>query len=261
MLKQRQIDLYLRRIGLENHELEADAESLRLLQRHHMLHIPFENLDIQSGIPIELEIERFYQKVVMRGRGGFCYELNGLFAALLRALGFQVVRLSARVRKEERPDGFSPEYDHLVLLVRLDKSFLVDVGFGDCFLEPLVLDTELEQSDPAGRFRFRHQPGNFYLLQREIEGEWQDVYRFSCKPRRLGEFARMCRYHQTSPQSHFTRGPVCTMATPSGRITLAADKLIQVSDGDRQEKPVDSRSEFIELLDRHFGIWLDPQPK
>lgn len=261
MLRKRQVNLYLRRLGLENMDLKPNAESLRVLQHRHLLQIPFENLDIQRGNAIELDVERFYEKIVVRGRGGFCYELNGLFASLLRALGFPVVRLSARVRNDKRRDGYNPEYDHLVLLVRLGRNYLADVGFGDNFLEPLDLDSASVQTDSAGRFRMRTVEGGYRLLQREKKGTWKDVYRFSLRPRRLGEFARMCRYHQTSPESHFTSGPVCTIARPTGRITLTGNKLIRTLDGKQEESPVHSPEEFRELLDRHFGILLNPPAK
>jgi len=95
--------------------------------------VPFENLDIHLKRPIVLEDNALFDKIVTRKRGGFCYELNGLFAALLRALGFDVVMLSAGVANPERE--FGPDFDHMALLVTLEQSWLADVGFGDSFVE------------------------------------------------------------------------------------------------------------------------------
>ncbi|HEX8536198.1 MAG TPA: arylamine N-acetyltransferase, partial [Cystobacter sp.] len=109
--------------------------TLRALHRRHIESIPFENLDIHSQRPIVLDEAAFFEKIIRQRRGGFCYELNGLFAALLRALGFQVAYLSGRVSSDGvRDDG--PEFDHLLLEVTWNGSWLVDVGFGDAFAEP-----------------------------------------------------------------------------------------------------------------------------
>jgi len=124
---------YLHRIHYRG-PLAPTAETLRALHLAHHLAVPFENLDIHLGQPIILDEARFYDKIVRRRRGGFCYELNGLFAALLRELGFDVTTLSARVI-DTQPGMIGPEFDHLVLLVQLEERWLADVGFGDSFRE------------------------------------------------------------------------------------------------------------------------------
>jgi N-hydroxyarylamine O-acetyltransferase len=131
------IESYLARINYHG-ALAPTAETLRALQVAHLLTVPFENLSIHAHEPIVLTDEALFTKIVTHRRGGFCYEANGLFAALLRALGCNVAMLSAGVAK---PDGsFSPDFDHMTLLVTLAERWLVDVGFGDSFLEPLRLD-------------------------------------------------------------------------------------------------------------------------
>ena len=129
-------DAYLDRIRYGG-PIAASAETLRGLHRAHMLAVPFENLDIHLGIPIVLSVPAFYEKIVTRRRGGFCYELNGLFAWLLAELGFQVALLSARVVSSGR---LSPEFDHLLVLVEREGRWIADVGFGDSFLEPLRVE-------------------------------------------------------------------------------------------------------------------------
>src|SRR5215831_1844115 len=110
-----------------------------------MFTVPFENLDIHLDRPIILDTRRFYQKIVEEKRGGYCYELNGCFAWLLKRIGFEVALLSARVAQKN--GGFTPEFDHIALLVSLKDRFLVDVGFGDCFTEPKSIDTENPEID------------------------------------------------------------------------------------------------------------------
>src|SRR5258708_24874467 len=138
-----EIDAYLRRIRYAG-ETEPSQNTLRSLHRSHMFAVPFENLDISLGRKIICEENRFLHKIVDERRGGFCYEMNGAFAALLRELGFQVTLLSARVSEGDGRNG--PEFDHMALRVELDEEdWLADVGFGDSFVEPLRLEPGLEQ--------------------------------------------------------------------------------------------------------------------
>ena len=139
---------YLDRIN-DAGPLDPSAATLRRLHVAHLLSVPFENLSIHWREPIVLEDGALFEKVVRRRRGGFCYELNGLFAALLRALGFHVTMLSAGVASGE--GKFGPEFDHMALLVTLPERWLVDVGFGDSFREPLLLDERVD----AGRARLK----------------------------------------------------------------------------------------------------------
>src|SRR5918911_3762110 len=144
------VEAYLERIDYRG-PLEPTAETLRRLHVAHLLAVPFENLSIHAGEPIVLEDGALFDKVVARRRGGFCYELNGLFAALLRELGFNVGMLSAAVARRE--GGFGPEFDHMALLVTLEERWLADVGFGDSFVEPLLLDERGEQRQGPPAYR------------------------------------------------------------------------------------------------------------
>jgi N-hydroxyarylamine O-acetyltransferase len=161
------VKAYLERIHYRG-PLAPNAAALRELQVAHLLTVPFENLSIHSGEPIVLEDKDLYTKIVERRRGGFCYECNGLFAALLRALGFDVTMLSAEVAN--RDGGFSQPFDHMALLVNLEQRWLVDVGFGDSFLEPLLLDEKSEQVQ--GEHAFRIMPdGDYMVLSRRAKSE------------------------------------------------------------------------------------------
>ncbi|PYQ41936.1 MAG: acetyltransferase [Acidobacteria bacterium] len=244
---------YLDRIGYLG-PIEGTVGNLRALHRAHLLTVPFENLDISLGRKIVLEEEAILRKILELQRGGFCYELNGAFAGLLRALGFQVTLLSARVARSDGGEG--PEFDHLTLRIDLEEPWLADVGFGDSFLEPLRLEAETEQADPSGTFRLIEDAGQWQMQKRESAGDWIAQYSFSLLPRRLEEFAGMCHVHQTSPKSSFTQKRICSRATPQGRITLSEMKLIVTSTGSRQETVIASEEERRRILQREFGIHL-----
>jgi len=223
------------------------------LQVAHLLAVPFENLSIHAGQPIVLEDEALFAKIVERQRGGFCYEANGLFAALLRTLGFDVAMLSAGVANAE--GGFGPDFDHMALMVTLGQRWLVDVGFGDSFREPLLLDERGEQVQGGRVYRILPEGTHLILMRRDGGGEWKAQYRFTLQPREYADYAGMCRYHQTSPQSHFTRARVCSRATPDGRVTLSGMRFITASgSGVRQERTLTSQEEYAEVLREHFGI-------
>jgi N-hydroxyarylamine O-acetyltransferase len=263
------IPAYLDRIRYDG-PLVPSGGTLRLLHRCHMLSVPFENLDIGLGREIVLDSNRFVEKIVDRRRGGFCYELNGAFASLLAAAGFHVTLLSARVADK---DGTArKEFDHLALYAEPGSArpaegcpleahpgqgWLVDVGFGDSFLEPLRFTPHAEQHDPAGEFRLTHGGERWRLERRDASGEWRLQYDFSPRPRHLSEFAGMCRYHQTSRDSHFTRNRICSLATANGRITLSGMRLIVRSNGSKEETTLATEAEWHSALRNYFGIILD----
>lgn len=243
------------------------AELLRYLHRAHLFTVPFENLDIAMGREIICEEGRFLHKIVDERRGGFCYELNGAFAALLRALGFQVTFLSACPARED--GSIAPEFDHLTLLVDLQEPWLADVGFGDCFTEPLRLETQTKQSQNGRAYRLmssskfvENQSHESFSLEVLFDGDWKKEYVFTLQPRELRDFAERCKYHQTSPDSHFTRQRICSMATPEGRITLSGSKLIETRGSERREALLLGEQEWHTKLRELFGVVLpsDPMP-
>ncbi|WP_020521025.1 arylamine N-acetyltransferase family protein [Catelliglobosispora koreensis] len=241
-------DKYLERIGAGRPE-KADLGALRELQLRHLKTVPFENLSIHLGEPIVLEQEALYRKVVERKRGGFCYELNGLFGGLLTELGYQVTYLAAKVNG-------GPLFDHLALRVDLDEPWLVDVGFGRFSHYPLRLDTAEPQDDPAGKF----------VLTRTADGDvevtlnGQHEYVVETRPRPMSDFEPTCWWHQTSPKSHFTRSLTCSLLTDEGRITLSGHTLITTTDAaGRQEQVLDDEG-VLTAYQRIFGFVLDRLP-
>ncbi len=245
-------DAYLERIRYQG-PCEPTVEVLRQLHRAHLFTVPFENLDIPLKRPIELSLPSIFDKIIDQRRGGFCYELNGLFAWLLEHIGFEVVMLSARVIGEGARLG--PEFDHLILLIENEEQLIADVGFGDSFLEPLPLQGGKEFELHGTSFRLRGSDSE-RILERRRESEWTPQYVFSTVPRHLADFAEMCQYHQTSPESTFTQKTLCSMATPQGRMTLSNGRLIITSDGRREERDVSNAGEYQELLQTHFGVDL-----
>lgn len=256
------INAYLERIQYKG-DRSPTLETLAGLQTAHLLTIPFENLDIHLGIPIKLDLPRIYRKMVEHNRGGFCYELNGLFGWLLTELGFNLSLIEAKMYNRDKKELGIP-FDHLALLIHLDeKRWLVDVGGGRAFMEPLWIDTEGGQSIRPEEFRIVQGDGNYQLqVNDQVEG-WVLRYQFSDQPRAYLDFADGCHYHQTSMETPFIKGRLCTWATANGRITLTDDKLIRWQDGEKLVTAVTSDQQFQRLLYTHFGIDLtqySPKP-
>ena len=252
MLGRMDVNAYLDRIDMKPPHT-ADAAYLRELHRAHQTAVPFENLSIHLGEPITLGTDELFDKIVRRRRGGFCYELNGLFAVLLEELGYRVERLAARVFGGER---YGPPLDHLLLVVTAsdgDGPWLVDVGFGSHSTYPLRFADRGEQADPGGRFRLADAPdGDVELFK---DGERQ--YRVERRVRELDDFRPTCRYQQSSPESHFTRSDVCTRLDGDGRLTLSKRTLIRTAGGERTETALASDEAVLDAYRKHFGVVLD----
>lgn len=246
---------YLRRIGIENSNILPTLENLKLLQRRHLLSVPFENLDIHLKHSIVLKTENFAEKILKEKRGGFCYELNGLFYELLNKIGYNSRIISARVSNGKA--DFGAEYDHLAILTEIEnEEFFVDVGFGDFAAEPLNLVLNIEQEDANGIFLIRKFDDDYFEIAKKHGGEWKSEYIFKNLKRDLSEFSEMCKFHQTSPESHFTRGKVCSIMTNDGRKTLTNKKFIETKKGQKITTDINSEGHFHQLLAREFDIKL-----
>ena len=248
------IGAYLKRINY-NGPLEPSEQVLFDLHLAHLLAVPFENLSIHSGEQILLSEEALFNKIVVNGRGGFCYELNGLFAALLKQIGFNVSILSAGVKNEK--GEFSPDFDHMTLMVVLNERWLADVGFGDSFRKPLRLDSKQVQHDGNRLYRIAENGSYLMMMEKRIDSEWKEMYRFKLDSYGYDDFNEMCRYHQTSPESHFTQRIICSLAKPDGRITISSNRLLITKEEDKQEKELASDEEVKAVLDEHFNIRLN----
>ncbi|HEY3465215.1 MAG TPA: arylamine N-acetyltransferase [Amycolatopsis sp.] len=244
------IDAYLDRLGVAR-PAAPDLATLRHLQERHLAAVPFENLSVHLGEHVVLAEDELFEKIVRRRRGGFCYELNGLFAALLRELGYEASLHAAQVF---RPDGtLGPPLDHAAIVVTLDEQWLVDVGFGRFAEQPLRLsgvDTQL------GEFLLLDAPhGDIDVL---MDGKPQ--YRLERRPRPLADFAPMAWWQSTSPESHFTRSLTCSRPTSQGRVTLSGDKLIETVEGVRHEVVLPSPEAIRAAYRVYFGMALTKLP-
>ncbi|MGW4866862.1 arylamine N-acetyltransferase family protein [Streptomyces chartreusis] len=266
-----EVDAYLRRLGVE-HPAWPTVDVLRELQLRHLQTVPFENLSVHLGEEIVLEEKRLLDKVVGARRGGFCYELNGAFGALLGALGFDVTLLAARVYGKEERLGIP--YDHMALKVGTvdGGAWLADVGFGAHSHYPLAFEARGEQVDPAGVFRVveagpdaagvrgGHDSADAADLDVVMDGRPQ--YRLDRRPRALGDFVAGAWWHSTSPLSHFTQSLVCSRVTEEGgRITLSGRTFkTTAADGTREEWELGTDEEVLRTYRERFGIELDRVP-
>jgi N-hydroxyarylamine O-acetyltransferase len=247
------VDKYLERIKVRKSDVTADLNTLKILQRQHLLNVPFENLDIHWQRAIRIDTSLFFDKIISERRGGFCYELNGLFNELLRDIGCQTRLVSARVFGGDK--GFGPEFDHAAIIVGIgDAEYLADVGFGDFTTEPLCFVLDEEQHDPAGTFVIRRYGGDYLEVAKRDGDEWKSEYIFSDIARELSEFAGMCDFQQYSPESHFTKNKVFSVLTENGRKTLTDSKFIVTAAGERTETEVGTVERFDEILMSEFGI-------
>ncbi len=249
-LSDAQADAYLARIGLDpgvRHDLDA-------LHLAHLRTVPFENLDIHLGRPIRIDLCSVYHKVVGARRGGYCYELNSLFAALLAHLGHPVDLLSARVARD---DGtFGPEFDHLAMrVISGGEPYLADVGFGDAFLVPLPLRDATTRTEPGKTLRLTYGAGRWTYLEDRGQG-FDAQYAFTPRARRVSDFAAMNHWQQTSPDSHFTQNRIISIASPDGRASISGQRLIVTTRGERHTADLADEQYRAELAER-FGVRLD----
>lgn len=251
------IPAYLTRLNYST-SVKPDAETLHGLQLAHLLNVPFENLDIGLKQPIQLSEEALWEKIIVHKRGGFCYELNGLFARLLKQIGFDVTYLNARVFNREGNLGI--DFDHLALLVRIPQEsarWLADVGFGDSFNEPLSFEERGEQLQGLRTYRLEQTSEGYITLQKNYDGSWERQYFFDLQPHNFPtHYETACLYHQTSPDSSFTHRRIISKATPDGRVSLEAGRLIVTTNGQREERLVANQEEYQTLLKDHFGVVL-----
>jgi N-hydroxyarylamine O-acetyltransferase len=250
---------YLDRIGCQG-QIEPTRAALSEIHWAHLQAVPFENLDIRPlGRQISFDLADLQDKIVRRRRGGFCYELNGLLAEVLGAIGFEVTRVSVQFIGFDPP---SPPFDHMALLARpvdtVDR-YLVDVGCGTGSpARPLPLRNGHEEHQPetASTYRLsRIASGWQYDIRRDGD-EWRPQYAFDETPRALADFLPRCRFQDGSPDSHFTQGPLCSRNVPGGRITLTGRHLIVTGRGVREERDLPDDAAFHAALWGYFGIDL-----
>jgi N-hydroxyarylamine O-acetyltransferase len=245
------IQSYLKRIKVLTN-IQVDLSTLFILQKNHLLNVPFENLDIHNGKEIKLNPDLLYQKVVMNKRGGFCYELNGLLYHLLKEIGFEVKLISGRVYQKDA--NYGPEFDHLAIIATINGDhYLVDVGFGKFSLEPLLLKMNCILEDQFGQFEFDRYDTEYFRINQRTNGLLNPLYIFKDLARNLEDFEDMCHYHQRSAESSFTKNKVISIVTSNGRITLT-ESQVKVTTEAVEKVLVHDPNQFDHMLNQYFNI-------
>jgi N-hydroxyarylamine O-acetyltransferase len=233
--------------------IEPGEKTLVGIHRAFVATVPFENLDIHHNRPITLDVQNFFDKIVHRRRGGFCFELNGLFAEVLRQLGFKVTLLSARVFDANSVPG--REFGHLCLAVDLENRWLADVGFGDASPEPLRIDFKSAQLIEGTNYRLRSAEDHRLIMeQQSSNGSWRGRYSVSLVPRSLEDFAAICHDLQTAEDSFFRLRRLCTLRTLTEKRILCDNTLTVIRDNHRTETLLQDDHALRAALLQHFGI-------
>lgn len=246
------VGAYLKRLDLELEE--PTIKFLRKLHSAHIHKVPFENLDIHYRRKIQLDYSKIFDKIVRKRRGGFCYELNGLFYHLLYHLGYDCYVTSAQMKNDS--GEFSPPYDHMIIIVKIkEEDYLADVGFGEAFSYPKEIKTGSVQMDYTTYWRFDKDPDENLLLQFSSNASrFQTKYRFALEEKQIIQFMEMCEFHQTSEKSPFTQKKLITIKTEDGRVTLTDRKLKLLKLGEIEELSILNEDEFLSKLEQHFAI-------
>ena len=254
------LDAYFARLGYDG---RAEPR-LRTLERLHQLHaqkIPFENLSPFIGEPVRLDLDSLQDKLLRRGRGGWCFEQNVLLAHMLEAIGFEVTRLAARVRWNVPIDRTTPR-SHMLLRVHLPEGdYIADVGFGGLTLStPLKLEPEVEQRTPLEPNRLMKMDDR-YRLEALIGDNWQPLYIFEMTEQQLADYEVSNWYLCNHPDSHFLKMVVAARCEPTRRHALRGVRYaIHYPDGRTERSEVRSLEEYKQLLEGPFGIRLPDAP-
>ena len=251
--------LYLRRLGFDAPPAPT-LETLRQLQLRHTGVFPFENLTTLSGEPVLIDLPSIEQKVLHDGRGGYCYELNNLFLALLQDLGFDARAISGRVVMGQPEGAWTARTHRLSLVIINDVRYITDVGFGGMVpTAPLLLDTRAEQPTPHESYRIDlHVDG--FTLRANVAGEWRAMYIFDLQRQEDIDFAVGNWYVSTHPESTFVKQLMVARTGEGWRRTLNNGSFaIHRIGHDSERREVTDVQELIGLLGSEFGIRVSEQ--
>ena len=248
------IQAYLDRIGYTGTR-ECTAKNLTLLIRQHLENVPFENLDCYpNGCPLTNNVDRLFEKVVTKRRGGMCYELNGLLFALLKELGYDCHAVSVRL---PRPDGVAP-LCHEAIVVTLDgKQYYCDVGFGGPGPKgALPLDDDPVQ-DIDGELFSVSRDGITVSICRQHQDAWMEVIRYADLPCIAEDFSGMLYYFSTAPDSYFVIQRIVNLCGPGGgSLALTGNRFTARRNGTVTQTDLGSEEEIRDVLAKEFGIIL-----
>lgn len=255
-MDRQQLVAYLDRIGLAE-EPSHDIEGIGMMQRAHLETVPFENLDILAGkTPLDLSESGLFDKIVRRGRGGICYELNFLYAAALHALGFELELRGGRIYD----DG--DEFDHVFLMVidpddPASDPWITDVGFAYNIAVPIRFTPGIVQEDGRCQYRIDEVDVDgeaWYHIMRIVDGAESFMFAFRNICYEPGDFNSRRFYFETDPSSRFLKGPLVCIDGMEGRITLSMYHLKETKDGVVTERDIDYPDEFNEMLINVFKM-------
>ncbi len=251
-------DAYRRRIGFDG-ELAPTFDTLARLVERHAATIPFENIEVLAGRVPRLDPASIEQKIVRQRRGGYCFEQNGFFLAVLRQVGFVVSGLEARVRAGVPADVVTPR-THMALRVTLaGEDYLVDVGFGGLGpTPPLKLRACTDQHDAFGSYRFVEAQSDL-LLQCETHEGWMDCYRIGPTEPHPIDYEMANWFVATHAKAMLRQNLLAARSTPSGRLTLFNHKL-SLRNGTKaptEERILANRAEFDEVFRDALGLQID----
>jgi N-hydroxyarylamine O-acetyltransferase len=244
-----ELSAYFDRIGFEG-TARPDFETLQGLHLAHQRAIPFENLDVQLRRPLVLDVERSYEKIVRRRRGGWCYEMNGLMGWVLAQIGFDVMRMSAGVRREQLGDAQLG--NHLCLLVRLDQPYLVDVGFGGSLLRPMPLRVS-EREDRPYRLGLS-ETGEGYWRFSETGRDGPFTFDFRAVPADEKLFAAKCQQLQTDASSSFVQNLVVQRRSGDVHLALRGRVLTTLHSTHADKVLLNSAEELVETIRGRFDV-------
>jgi len=246
---------YLERIGLSGAP-PPTLDGLRLLQDHHMRHVPFENLDILLERPLNLLPEALFDKIVTRRRGGYCFELNTLYAQLLGEIGFDPVPMMARVWLRDPIDP--PPRTHLVNRVKIDsEDWISDIGFGGRAARvPLKIEDGYEVDDGDGRIRIIADADFGYRVQRFLEGVWSNQYTVETVPAHMSDILAGNHWTENHPSSHFRLGLGVGLFTEAGRTSFYGGILTHRG-RETTTQAVSGLETVIPLLEQSFSLKLN----
>lgn len=249
------LDNYLRRLGYRQTP-QNNLQTLNELHKKHLFSIPFENLDIHLKKPLQIELEALYQKIIIEKRGGFCYELNFLFYNLLKEIGFDCQIVSASMY--DKKENLAGQFDHLAILVKLEENWLVDVGYGNLFTEPMKIPSKIDNyvyKDRDAIYKIGQLDESTYILSESKKGyKFKEIYAFETIPRKINEFYEQIDFKQYSKESYFVKNKICTLPTEEGRITLFNAKFIKTMGQEKQERTIQNDDEFYQLVRDEFGM-------
>ena len=248
------IDSYFERIDY-NGRTDVSEETLYELHISHTLNVPFENLDVYYKKPVLLDEASLYNKIVKNRRGGYCFEMNGLFSFVLKRIGFRVTDLLARGTL----DGIDyTAKTHQVLLVEInDKKWLADVGFGnDGIMAPLHLKEDQDQKQFAHTYHLLKDPTYGYVLQKKTEDKYVCLYAFTMNECYPIDFIMSNHFTATFPESFFKKMRMCTMPTREGRITLTDTQFKIVKNGSISVTAIENDDRFNAILKEYFKLDL-----